>query len=82
MSMPHWIVRDDTYYTCPTCRYTYDNRIDHVSAEDKCPNCQVPIGIKPHNPVYEAYKILVNARDNNTDFDIDEVIGYLGEALD
>lgn len=34
------------------------------------------------NPVYKAYEILVDARDNGTDFDMDEVIGYLGEALD
>lgn len=34
-----------------------------------------------YDPVYEAYRILVDARDNDTDFDIDEVIGYLGEAL-
>lgn len=30
----------------------------------------------------KAYKILVDARDNGTDFDMDEVIGYLGEALE
>lgn len=35
-----------------------------------------------YDPVYEAYRILVEARDNNADFDMDEVIGYLGEALE
>lgn len=41
--MPHWIVRNDTYYTCPICRYTYDDRIDHVSDKEECPNCLNPI---------------------------------------
>lgn len=35
-----------------------------------------------YNPVYEAYRILVEARDSGEDFDIDTVIGYLGEALE
>lgn len=34
------------------------------------------------NPVYEAYKILVDYRDNGDDLDIDAAIGFLGEALD
>ena len=38
------------------------------------------------NPVYEAYRILLEARDNN-DIEaamiaIEEAIGYLGQALD
>ena len=34
------------------------------------------------NPVEEAYKKLVNHRDNNGEINFDELIGLLGEALD
>lgn len=34
------------------------------------------------NPVQKAYDILVDCRDNDNSFDIDTVIGYLGEALE
>lgn len=37
---------------------------------------------KSYNPVYEAYKMLVEARDNDGELDIDAVIGFLGEALE
>lgn len=37
--------------------------------------------LKP-NPVQKAYDILVAFRDKDTCYDLDEVIGYLGEALD
>lgn len=45
-----WIINKDKYegrprwYTCPICRYTYDNNIDHVSETNYCPNCQNTIG--------------------------------------
>jgi hypothetical protein len=32
--------------------------------------------------VHNAYKILVAYRDNDVDYDIDEAIGYLGQALE
>lgn len=35
-----------------------------------------------YDPVYEAYALLVKARDYGDDLDLDAVIGYLGEALD
>ena len=44
--MAKWIIKDDKYnghprwYTCPICRYTYDDTIDHVSESDECPNCR------------------------------------------
>ena len=34
-----------------------------------------------YNPVYEAYRTLIDARDNRDETLIDEAIGYLGEAL-
>jgi hypothetical protein len=36
--------------------------------------------LKP-NPVQKAYDILVAFRDKDRCYDLDEVIGYLGEAL-
>jgi hypothetical protein len=36
---------------------------------------------KKYDPVYEAYKLLIGARDTGDEIAIDEAIGYLGEAL-
>lgn len=47
-----WIITENKmdgrprYYTCPVCRYTYDDFIDHVSETGYCPNCQNVIGEK------------------------------------
>lgn len=35
-----------------------------------------------HNPIEEAYKKLVEHRNGNSEIDLDELIGLLGEALD
>ena len=37
---------------------------------------------KGHDSVQLAYDILVKCRDHNVNFDIDDIIGYLGEALE
>ena len=37
---------------------------------------------KKYNPVQLAYDILVKCRDHKVNFDIDDIIGYLGEALE
>ena len=37
---------------------------------------------KEYDPVQLAYDILVKCRDHKVDFDIDDIIGYLGEALE
>lgn len=48
--MAEWIINKDKYdgyprwYTCPICRYTYDDTIDHVSEKDACPNCGNKMG--------------------------------------
>ena len=48
--MAEWIINKDKYdgrprwYTCPICRYTYDDTIDHVSDTGYCTNCQNKIG--------------------------------------
>lgn len=35
-----------------------------------------------HNPIEEAYKKLIDHRDDDREIDLDELIGLLGEALD
>jgi hypothetical protein len=42
----------------------------------------MPEDCEVYNPVYEAYTLLVKTRDYGEDLDLDEVIGYLAEALD
>lgn len=47
-----WIINNDKYegqprwYTCPICKYTYDNFVDHVSETRYCPNCKNEMGEK------------------------------------
>lgn len=48
----------------------------------RVPDPEADVSKRPYDPVAEAYKILVSARDGKANYDLDELIGYLGEALD
>lgn len=41
--MAHWLIGNDRWYVCSVCRYTYDNKIEHVSDRATCPNCHAPM---------------------------------------
>lgn len=69
-------------HRCKTCKWW--------GGPDKlrCHNCVEADNWEPetpekkYNPVQKAYNMLVNARDNGSTVDADDLIGYLGEALD
>lgn len=44
----------------------------------KCTNKYPPT---TYNPVYQAYKVLVDCKNGEESIAIEEAIGYLGEAL-
>lgn len=48
----------------------------------RVPDPEADVPKRPYDLVAEAYKILVSARDGKANYDLDELIGYLGEALD
>ena len=37
--MAYWLRDGVKYCMCSKCRYTWDDRIDHVSDLSECPNC-------------------------------------------
>lgn len=45
------------------------------------PECANKCSTATYDPVYQAYKVLVNCGDGEESIAIEEAIGYLGEAL-
>lgn len=74
----HWLKKyQPKKYLCMYCGADTTNPAwDHA-----CDECSDDSN-KEYNPVQLAYEILVKCRDHNVNFDIDDIIGYLGEALE
>lgn len=81
VSIDEWITSENPFSQLKKSILESMTKAFSDSPKPKKPDCED----KKYNPVQKAYDILVEARDGKgaiDNIDIDELIGYLGEALD
>ena len=75
------ITEDDFEYVPESTIPKLDIKFDAAALAESIKKFSIGTSKKNYDPVEKAYKLLVGFRDGKTT-DLDEVIGYLGEALD
>lgn len=91
---PGWTEKDLRNTVRRDCPHTFNIMGDPIwcleeDGDDRCERCwnrevhrEPPVSDKSYNPIQKAYDLMVGFCHEGKTTDLEEVIGYLGEALD